>query len=230
MRLCLKRNEARERRAPELLNIAFSTIVLVYGILLGFLIVTVWSDYREAKQSVITEASEIITAAYDVQQLPEPTRRELHEQLRTYTEQVITSEWPQMDRGTARLSPKTLAIFNGLWATCQQQRSATECARWQTDLSTLSERRVSRLMSATGDLPSVLWFVLLCGAVIIGCRCLVFFPRRIALHVLTSAVLLGSIALSLWVLLLINNPFVGDLQVSKDPLHYALQVIESLPK
>jgi len=79
-------------------------------------------------------------------------------------------------------------------------------------------------------LPEVLWFGLLFGGVVTICFCLVLHMKNVQLHAALTALLTGLIATSLWMIVLINHPFAGDLHVSTDAFRHAIYVIDSLPR
>jgi hypothetical protein len=54
--------------------------------------------------------------------------------------------------------------------------------------------------------------------------------RNIKLQAGMTALLTGLIATCLWMIVVINHPFGGDLRVSTDAFRHAIFVIDSLPR
>ena len=54
--------------------------------------------------------------------------------------------------------------------------------------------------------------------------------KDIRLHIFMVLLLTCSITTCLWLIVILNDPFAGTLQVSSDPLKYALYVIDTLPR
>ena len=208
-------------------GIIFSTVSLVYTVILAFLIITVWQSFQDADQATSQEAAAIVTVARDTSSFPRAQRIAVLNHLRAYTELVINDEWSAMRRETNRSkgSAKALAVFDDLWSIYHQLPSTAINANAMRSLDTLSEERVVRLMDSKDVLPDVFWFVLFVGAVVtIGC-CLILHMKNTRLHLMLTLLL----TICLWLIVIINNPFGGDLRVSTDAFEYALHVIDTLP-
>ncbi|MBV8822841.1 MAG: hypothetical protein JO123_08625, partial [Ktedonobacteraceae bacterium] len=96
-------------------------------------------------------------------------------------------------------------------------------------LSTLSQDRLFRLESAT-SIPDYFWLVLLAGGMVVVYLGMILEIENARLHLVLTGLLVSIIAMSLWLIAIINNPFAGDLQVSTDSLQYALHVLSLLPR
>lgn len=97
-------------------------------------------------------------------------------------------------------------------------------------LDDLSRLRLLRLMSNSDSIPDYLWLVLFFGAIEVIYLSMLLHVDNLQLHLLLVALLTGSIAVCIWLIAIINNPFGGDIQVSSLSLEYALHVIDSLPR
>ncbi len=216
----------------EITGFFFSIVGVVYAVLLGFLVVSVWGNFNAADLATTQEAAAIITVARDTIYLPEPIRSEVHDHLRRYTELVITREWNNTPAGQAENpgSPEALAEFNSLWSTYQQLPPNAVDANALSSLDDLSIRRVERLLTSKEDLPRIFWVVLVLGAGIMVYFGLLFYVENIRLHIFMVMLLTGLIAACTWLIVVINNPYVGDLHVSSVAMQYALHVIDTIPR
>jgi hypothetical protein len=97
-------------------------------------------------------------------------------------------------------------------------------------LDNLSTQRALRLQSNTAGLPIALWFGLVIGALVTITFCLILHMENVQLHPFVTALLTGLIATSIWMIVMINHPFSGDLHVSTAAFEHATHVIESLPR
>jgi hypothetical protein len=216
----------------EITGFFFTTIGVVYAVLLGFLVISVWDNFSAADLATTQEAAAIITVARDSIYLPEPIRSEAHDHLRRYTELVITKEWDNTsaDQGANVGSSEALAEFNNLWYTYQQLPPNAVYVNALKSLDDLSVRRVERLLSSKEDLPRIFWVVLALGAGIMIYFGLLFYVENVRLHVFMVMLLTGLIAACTWLIVVINNPYIGDLHVSSEALQYALHVIDTIPR
>jgi uncharacterized protein DUF4239 len=211
----------------------FATVSLVYTVLLAFLIISVWETFNAANQAVSEEAAALITVARDAELLPEPLRSEVLNELHIYTRYVMDDEWDTMRQGVNQrqiASQNALTASADLWIMYRKIPPSTMNAEMLRSLDTLSEQRVVRLMASQDSLPGIFWFVLVLGAIITISFSFLLRVADIRLHVAMVLLLTCSITLCLWLIILMNNPFVGNMQVSAEPLKYALYVIDSLPR
>jgi hypothetical protein len=79
-------------------------------------------------------------------------------------------------------------------------------------------------------LPEVLWYDLLLGAVVTIFFALILHMENVGLHAAMMAMLAGLIATCIWMIVMVNHPFAGDVHVSTAAFQQAISVIESLPR
>lgn len=212
-------------------GIIFSTVSVFYTVIVAFLIIAVWQTFRDADQAVSQEAAAIITVARDTAFLPQPQRDEIRTRLHEYTELVINDEWKIMRQETDRStgSAQALNTLNNIWYLYSQLPPDKINATAIMSLDDLSNERVLRLMDSKDVLPDVFWFVLLLGGIItIGC-CLILHMKNVRLHMTLTLLMVCLLTTSVWLIVVINNPFGGDLRVTPDALEYALHIIDTLP-
>jgi ABC-type multidrug transport system permease subunit len=112
----------------------------------------------------------------------------------------------------------------------RQLPSSTINPEMLRSLDYLSEERVARLMESQNSLPGIFWFVLTVGAIMTISFSFILRVADVRLHIFMVLLLTCSITLCLWLIIVMNDPFVGTMQVSSDPLKYALYVIDTLPR
>jgi hypothetical protein len=215
----------------DLHRATFSSLSTILAFLLGFLIVTAWTNYRDANEAVSQEATAITTLARDAQTLPSPAKQFAFSHLRRYTELVMTDEWPLMAKGNGSASPLALAEFNDLWSICSGKVAiSASCGSIQGDLDRLSGQRALRLLSSQGGLPGALWVVLIVCAGAMGLVSLLFTTREIPLHqqILMRAILTTSFATLFWLIIILANPYAGGISVTTHAFNYPLLVLQTL--
>ena len=106
-----------------------------------------------------------------------------------------------------------------------QRRTAEDVALYHhiIDLLTaINDNRNERLDSADGTVPSVLWLVLIAGAVITLGYPSFFGSSNITAQVLMTAALAALVALTAFVAVVLDYPFTGDVQISRAPFEQSL--------
>src|SRR5829696_5432086 len=77
----------------------YAVLGVVYAVLLALLVIAVWEQYQRALETVESEASAVGEIAWLAHRLPEPEHHELQEDARSYAQEIVDTEWPQMEQG-----------------------------------------------------------------------------------------------------------------------------------
>jgi hypothetical protein len=221
-----------DEKHNEVAGFIFATAGVIYAVLLGFTVLIVLEQYLAAESAVAQEAAALVTVAHDASSFPEPERSQVYKQLRAYAQFVINEEWRTIDEGTLEHEESTgaLAAINTVWSIYRSLPPSQVDPHTTDSLDTLSAQRAIRLQSNVAALPEVLWFGLVLGGLVMICYCLILHMKNVQLHAALTALLTGLIAMGLWMIVMINHPFAGDLHVSTDAFRHAIHVIDSLPR
>jgi hypothetical protein len=216
----------------EVAGFIFAAVSVVYTVFLAFVVITVWDLYITAEQAASREAAALIVVARTCDAFPEPARHEVHDLLREYAEIVISEEWKPTspDSLESEGSPRAIAVINQVWTIYRSLPPTAADAYTTTALNELSQQRAARLLANQTSLPGPFWVVLVMGAAITICFCLILRMENVRLHAGMTALLAGLIAMCLWLIVVINHPLAGDLHISPGAFEYALYVINNLPK
>src|SRR5271163_4535051 len=69
-----------------------------YGVILGFMLFTVWTDFRAAEVNANLEASSLLTVSRIGTELPSPERESIQALGVKYAETTIHEDWPAVER------------------------------------------------------------------------------------------------------------------------------------
>jgi hypothetical protein len=206
----------------------FAAVSVIYAVLLGFLVITVWEEYGTAEQSATNESSALIAVAHNSIFLPPATRDKIDTQLREYIDVVTHDEW-KTGIGLNG-DPRATVLIDNMWITY----SATPNSRVDTNmaaaLNELSTQRADRLLANDTSVPFAFWIVLIVGGLITISFCFILQMEKKHTHAGMTALLAGVIGTCLWIIVLINHPFIGVFSVSSDTFEHALYVINSIPR
>jgi hypothetical protein len=186
---------------------------VLYALVLGLALVSVWDTQSSAQQHVQTEASAAHQVYLLADGLPSGDARRMRSEMTLYVGHVVNSEFPAMaagrplgHRGWDLLRDVRTADWRLAGATASQQATAQEVL---AQLSVLDDARRGREGDATSGLSPVLWFGLIVGGVLTVAFMFMFGVRRSFTHV---AMVMGLTALITFVVLLVyqlNQPFGG---------------------
>ncbi len=143
----------------------------------------------------------------------------MREVVRGYTDQVIHEAWPQLRRG--QIPQQGVEWMDRLQAQLFAYEPVTEAqkslhAGTLGAFNQLVQQRRQRLDIARAELPIVLWWVLLPGA--LGCiaLCLFFHVKNVQFQIILIAGLAAFLAMVLFVIFALDRPLSGDMAVSAD--------------
>ena len=153
----------------EVAGFKFAVVGVIYAVLLGFAVIVVWEKFRDAEGAVDQEASDVVTIGRLSQGLDPTVRPIVRQALAVYTQKAIDDDWPAMARG--RISARVSRALDDLYDAVLSDAPATPresavLSELLTRLDSLTHARRTRLLLATGSVPSVLWTVLYGGALV----------------------------------------------------------------
>jgi hypothetical protein len=222
----------REKRRihNDLIGWQLSVLGTTYAVILGFMLFTVWTGFGAAAVNSDLEADSALSVYRVADALPEPQRSQLHALARSYVDNVLTNEWPLMDRGETPERMSTVA--NDMWkATLAAQVTTPTQINAQdhelTHVSDLTKHRLTRIVQSANRLPSVLWCVLLVGGVLTILSACMFGSESRWLQALQVFSFSLLIALSLVAIADIHRPFRGLVHVEDYPFRRAQQVMKA---
>ena len=208
------------RRAPEGSRFTdgdrasgvFGVLATGFSVLLGFVVFLAFESYDQSRAGAEEEALVLVQQVETAQFLGAPVAGTLAGELMCYGRSVIHSEWPRANAGTLGndINPWGVRIFETV-ATVNP-RTAAQQAAYGKFLDQTSDReaaRTNRIHGAVGVIPSPLWVALLFISVVLFIYTLFFADSGEG--ALTQAVLMGSIAAVMVVMLLLirflDSPF-----------------------
>jgi Protein of unknown function (DUF4239) len=147
-----------------------------YGVILGFMLYTVWNDFHVAEINSNLEATSLLRVTRIAAALPSPEREAFHSLGKKYAEAVVNEEWPamrmQQDNHASEL------VGAEMWDLLTKVKMGGNGGGGSADhlttaLSELSERRNLREQEFQVRLPGMLWVLLLAGGgATVGSACL----------------------------------------------------------
>jgi heme/copper-type cytochrome/quinol oxidase subunit 2 len=200
----------------EAASAIFHVIGVIYAVLLAFVVVIAWEQFKSAETTAGDEAVMAGNVYREAIALGQQGRA-LRVALQSYARSVAYIEWNHMAK-YQKDSPQTIAALNTVWHTLKyvRPRGATQVQLLSNainDVGRMSEDRRTRVIDSTAEIPAPLWIALIVGgAITIGFVYLVAIERFAAQAAMVAA--LGTIiAVSLFVILTLDLPFTGGIAV-----------------
>jgi hypothetical protein len=204
----------------------FSTIGVIYAVMLAFVLVIVWQDFDRAQNNTVQEANYFAQIYRDSTGLPEPFRGRFLEANANYLSAVIKYEWPQMQRGEK--SVEAAAAAEKVWEITAGFEPKTEAEKifFSETLQKMNqavEMRRQRLQDSASGLHPSLWFVLLLGGIITVVFTFFFGSENLYAQLMMTTMLAVLIVLILFTILLMDFPYSGDLSITVTPFQQVLE-------
>jgi hypothetical protein len=217
------------KRHHEIAGPIFSTIGVVYAVMLGFVLIVVWQSFDETRNNVVLEANYYGDIYRDLVGLPEPFRSEARASLTAYIDAIIKDEWPVMALGQRSLKVQELSTEN--WKLFASYEPVTESQKifYQEILNKMNqagELRRQRLADAVSGINPVLWFVLLAGGIITIAFTFFFGSDNIKAQMLMTTLLSLLIVLILFTTMSLDYPFSGDVYIGPQSFQQVLQYLK----
>jgi hypothetical protein len=203
-----------------------------YGVIIGFMLYTVWTDFHVAEINANLEASALLRVSRIAAGLPSPEREALHALGLKYAEAVINVEWPSMQ--VQRDSHASEVVLGEMWKVFTEAKSrslgangsAVSLDHMTNALSDLSERRNLREQELQVRLPIILWVLLVAGAAAtVGSSCLLGNDSK-WLHNCQVLALTFVVSVTLAAIADLARPFEGAVSVSPVAFQRAQAMME----
>jgi Protein of unknown function (DUF4239) len=186
-----------------------------YGVILGFMLYTVWNDFKMAEINTNLEAASLLTVSRIATGLPSPEREAFHALGLKYAEVAIHEEWPAMQ--VQQDSHASQMVLGKMWKVLVEVRTegqSNSVDHLTSALGDLSERRSLREEELRNRLPKILWLLLVAGAgATVGSSCLLGNDNK-WLHYCQVLALTFVVAVTLAAIADLARPFEGAVSVS----------------
>ncbi|MFI9151575.1 hypothetical protein [Streptomyces sp. NPDC053367] len=194
---------------------------VLYALVLGLALVSVWDTRSGAEEHVQAEAS----AAHQIRMLseglPSGQAERTREGIEAYVRHVTSAEWPAMEEGSFPAGEGWVLLDRlraegqiPADATAAQQITAQESL---AQLSALGEARRGRETDAGQALSPVLWFGLIVGGLLTVTFMFMFGVKRSITHVVMVMGLTALITFTVLLIYQMNTPFSGLFAVDDGP-------------
>jgi hypothetical protein len=210
----------------EVAGFKFAVVGVSYAVLLAFVMVVVWEDFRDTEAAVRNEAKALSDLHEISFALPDESSALIRDQVLDYAELARSQEWESMSLGSASpevaqaLDRMTQQITNVEPVTLQDQSLYSRALHLR---AAIADNRSERLDGSEGTIPAVLWVVLVTGGLITLSYTSFFASPRPLAQILMTAGLAATVALIFWVSLALNFPFSGQLRISSAPIDEAIR-------
>ncbi|MFF3320400.1 DUF4239 domain-containing protein [Streptomyces sp. NPDC003035] len=205
----------------DMVGVTLGMFGAIYGIILAFVIVTLWTQLDATQTVVASEATSTALIARDATAFPPTVRADLDAALSGYVHAVVEDQWPLMragrpsygaTEGHLRAAFEVLQTYNP-----QTAREEVFYEEAVSHLNDVASQRRARLTMADQQLPPLLQALAFGGALVLIPLTFLYGMRKLRIQLLFVASVAALIGFSLLLVLVLDRPFAGDLSVSPAP-------------
>jgi Protein of unknown function (DUF4239) len=209
------------RANNEVAGFKFATVGVIYAVLLGFTVITVWDKFSEAENTVSLEAGAAATIFRLAKGIDVQTSAAVRAGMSAYLRAAIAQDWPAMQHGGG--SPEVTRALSGAYAALlQYQPTDLKGGALMTELlhqlDLVTQARRARIVVSAGIVPGIVWIVLFSGAFITIGFTFLFGTKNLHAQAIMTGALSMLIFSALLVIIAIDHPFAGNVSVNSEPL------------
>ncbi len=217
----------------EVAGFKFATLGVIYAVLLGLVVISVWEKYAEADSAVTQESGALASLYRLAGGLATDDQQKLRASLTGYAESVAADDWPAMAEGresgeTRNALGSVYAVILGIQVATPRDAVLLDALLTQADLVT--DARRERVSLAEGVVPSAIWLVLFLGAALTLGFTFFFGVENLRAQVVMAGILALVIFLALFVAVSISHPFTGPLSVRPEAIVLLADDLDPAPE
>jgi hypothetical protein len=205
----------------------FAGMVVIFGILVGFLANDVWDRNRRAATAVRSEAANL-TSLYDLLYTSGLPALPIDHTIRTYVSTVVEKEWPAMARGEAApeaesAQDRMLEAVANLEA---EPKSSPAITRVMLDTALkIRDARYERLLLSADYSESFKWMSVLLIALVGQVSVAIVHLERARPQIAAMVIFTTGVVVVLGLIASHEFPFSSALAVSPEPISALLKII-----
>ena len=218
--------------ANSVFGILYGATYVIYGITLAFSLYLANQEANEARQTVEREAASLEGLFVIAEQLPQPERDRIQDLIESYARVGVEEEWPLMGGGeNSQESPQAEALLDDLQQSIvgYEPETSAEQALYPQGITLafdIEDEREIRLLHSRQDSHTLLWYVLVAGAVITVSLSFFFGSKVVWLQGLSVAALTTVVVLVLSATYQLQAPFAGSVRVEPEAFEEVLEDIQ----
>jgi Na+/proline symporter len=220
------------RTNNEVAGFMFATIGVLYAVLLAFVVIIVWERFHEAEKALAAEAGHAAAIYRLSVGLNEAPAAAVRGGIAGYLKSVLQDEWPAMAAGHP--SPATTRALTALYTELARYRPTDVNDQHLRDdllheVEQLTQSRRERLVMAEGTVPDMVWFALFIGALLTIAYTFFFGTQNVIAQSVMTGVLAALIFSGILVVIALDRPFTGAVEVSKESIRTVLEETQTAP-
>lgn len=222
-------NEMRYRDNPIVGNVS-ALLSVIYGVLVGLTALYLINNINATSEAVQKEANAVADLYRDIKWLNPPIRHQIKAQVIVYLDNVIQTEWPQLQENN-KIDGKGDLIIEKI-ADILHEYKFTETSSVIVlrdileDIRSLYDYRQHRIQASTSTLNAEMWTVILIGT-LLTVAINYFFEMHLFMHLITITAVALMASSMIFLLITLDKPFKGDFVIEPTAFQTVLNFINT---
>ncbi|MBP9192048.1 MAG: DUF4239 domain-containing protein [Ignavibacteria bacterium] len=209
----------------------FNALGLIYAALIAFVVFATWEEYNTSLKNCEMEANMLQGLYLLSKGLPEEYQPRLRSEILSYIDDVINNDWPLLDKEQANPSSrqKLLRIWK-IYESMDKEMDEKQHILFKESLyrlNDLTDYRRFRILSSQNHIPSIMWAVILIGALTSVGFSLFFGMKSFRLQALMTSLFVITNILIILLIANLDNPFSGNVKIQPDAFIEIARFIEN---
>jgi hypothetical protein len=211
----------------------YNAICVIYAVLMAFVVFAIWNSMEVTDSKIEGEANNLLNLYYDAGAYPDSIKMEIQSTIRDYVKRVTNDEWKSLADGKA--DDEAMKIFiklNRIYLSINsnQVRNSEILSQSMKNMQELREFRRHRILSSRTSMPDILWLVLILSSVILVAFTFFFSSKNMWPQYIMTAFLVFVCVLVLYLIYVLDHPFVGQDAIKPDAFQPLINIINRLAK
>jgi hypothetical protein len=212
----------------RVLGYAIASFGLFYGILLALVAVSVYTNFTDVHDAVLSETSNLAALWRDTSGFPADQAAPMQQDLRDYVHAVITQDWPLQRQDIVPDDGTTSVVsFQHHLLTLEPRSQGDQALLGQTiqQFNEFIASRRDRVADTKLELPGLLWGVLWTGAIINAVLLGLIQVRRLTIHIVMAGLISVYVGLLIYEIASMDHPYSGSISIGTEDFRLLLDQV-----
>ena len=212
----------------EVAGFIYNAICIIYAVLIAFVVYASWNSLKETNKVIEQESNHLLDLYYGAKAFPDSIRQEIRTTINDYVIVVTKEEWMSMSEGKRNYeAAKVFGKLADIYILIDQGRMPNNNVIDESlkIVNELGEYRRLRLLKSRETIPDIIWMVLIICSVVLIVFTFFFGAKNLKHQYFMTAILIFVSVLVLYLIYVLDHPFIGLYRISTDTFEPILSYI-----
>ena len=212
----------------EVAGYIYNAVCFIYAVLIAFVVYATWNSLKETNTIIVQETNHLLDLYYDASAFPDSIRKDIETTIHNYVMKVTKEEWESMTEGKRNIEAANIfGRLNKIFITIDMTKMPNNNVLSESlkNLNELGEYRRLRLLNSRENIPNIIWMVLIICSIVLIIFTFFFGTKNLRHQYFMTAILIFVNVLVLYLIYVLDHPFVGLYRITTDAYEPILSYI-----